>query len=390
MSGCDVVITGGGVVGSACAFFLATHPDFHGSIAVIEPDPSYRGAASSRSASSIRQQFSTPINIALSRFGLEFLRRPPSALLAAGKADWSLVESSYLYLCTSLGQSTLEGNVAIQRTWGVPVTLHDRRALGDRYPWLHTEDLAAGADTVGAEGWFDGYALLSSLKAVNERMGVRYVRDRADGFEQSQGRITAVTLRAAGRMSCGCAVIASGTQSRELAANLGIELPVFARKRNVFVLTCPVTLPSCPLVVDPSGLWFRPERDRFLCGVPTNPDPDADPSDFEVDLELFESRGWPALAHRVPAFESVRVTAAWAGHYDYNVFDQNAFVGPLPGVSNGLLAAGFSGHGLQHAPGIGRGLAELIVDGAYRTLDLAPLSYARFLVGTPLRESNVI
>jgi glycine/D-amino acid oxidase-like deaminating enzyme len=185
-------------------------------------------------------------------------------------------------------------------------------------------------------------------------------------------------------------VLAVGTRSRELAASVGIDIPVFARKRTVFVFTCPVAIPGCPLVIDPSGLWFRSERDRFLCGIPADPDPDAAADDFEVDHALFESRGWPILAHRVPAFESVRVTSAWAGHYDYNVFDQNAFVGPVPGLSNLLLAAGFSGHGLQHAPGVGRGLAELIVDGEYRTLDLRPLSYSRFLAGTPLRESNVI
>jgi FAD-dependent oxidoreductase domain-containing protein 1 len=175
-----------------------------------------------------------------------------------------------------------------------------------------------------------------------------------------------------------------------LAATVGIDLPVFARKRSVFVFTCPVSIPNCPLVIDPSGLWFRPERDRFLCGIPADPDPDVQPDDFDVDLALFESHAWPVLAHRVPAFEAVRLTSAWAGHYDYNSFDQNAFVGPVPAIPNLLLASGFSGHGLQQAPGIGRALAEYIRFGEYRSLDLTPLSYARFLNDSPLRELNVI
>ena len=387
----DIVIAGGGVIGSACAYFLASHPKFRGSITVIEPDPSYRGAASSRSASSIRQQFSTPINIALSRFGLEFLRNPPAALRAQHAApNWALVEASYLYLSTAPGRSVLERNVAIQHSLGVPVTLRERSALQMRYPWLRTDDLAAGADTDAAEGWFDGYTLLWQLKRFNEQAGVRYVRDRVIGFEESSGRMAAVELQAAGRVACHFAVIAGGTGSKELAGRVGIELPVVARKRTVFVFTCPSAVPNCPLVIDPTGLWFRPERDRFLCGVPAHPDPDVATDDFEVDLALFENAAWPVLAHRVPAFEAVRASSSWAGHYDYNVFDQNAFVGPVPGHDNLLLAAGFSGHGLQHAPGVGRGLAELIVEGSYRSLDLTPLAYSRFLAGTPLLESNII
>lgn len=388
----DVVIAGGGVIGSACAFFLHTDPGFRGSIAVVEPDPSYRDAASTRSASSIRQQFSTPINIALSAFGMEFLRDAPRRLPHSGAySDMGLVESSYLYLSTAQGRSSLEGRVAIQRLSGVPVKLHDRAALSSRYPWLNTADLETGSDTVGAEGWFDGYSLLTALRYANESGGVRYVRDRVVGLEQADDRrIVAATLQEGDRLTCRFAVNSTGTRSRELAATAGIDLPVFARRRSVFVFTCPVSILGCPLVIDPTGLWFRPERDRFLCGIPADPDPDVSPEDFDVDHALFESHAWPVLAHRVPAFEAVRLASAWSGHYDYNAFDQNAFVGPVPGIPNLLLASGFSGHGLQQAPGIGRGLAEYIQFGEYRSLDLTPLSYARLVMNTPLRELNVI
>ena len=388
----DVVIAGGGVMGSACAYFLRTLPEFHGSILVVEPDPSYREAASTRSASSIRQQFSTPLNIALSSFGMQFLRDAPRRWAHSGLGqDLGLVESSYLFLASAHGRAALAQRVAIQQSESVPVTLRDQQALAARYPWLNTADLAAGSDTDGAEGWFDGHALLAGLRGANERSGVRYVRDRVIGFKQSaDGRILAATLQGAGPVACRFAVNTAGTRSRELAASVGIDLPVFARKRSVFVFTCPVSIPNCPLVIDPSGLWFRAERDRFLCGPPANPDPDVAPDDFEVDLALFDSDAWPVLAHRVPAFEAVRMTSAWAGHYDYNTFDQNAFVGPVPGIPNLLLASGFSGHGLQQAPGIGRGLAEHICFGRYRSLDLTPLSYSRFLANAPLREVNVI
>jgi len=379
-------------MGSACAYFLHTNVDFRGSILVVEPDPSYREAASSRSASSIRLQFSTPVNIALSAFGMEFLRDAPRRLQHAGvSVDMGLVESSYLYLATDQGRTELEQCVALQRSASVPVTLHDRTALGARYPWLNTTDLAAGSDTARGEGWFDGHALLSALRAANEHGGVHYVRDRVMGLELGPDRrIGAAHLQQRGRIACRYAVNTTGTRSRELAATVGVDLPVFARKRNVFVFTCPVSIPRCLLVIDPSGLWFRPERDRFLCGPAAEPDPEVPPDDFDVDIALFESRAWPILAHRVPAFEAVRMTSAWAGHYDYNAFDQNAFVGPVPGIPNLLLASGFSGHGLQQAPGIGRGLAEYICFGQYRSIDLEALSYARFQAGVPLREFNVI
>jgi len=332
----SVLIAGGGVIGSACAYYLHSNPNFSGSIAIVEPDPNYTYAASARSASSIRQQFSTPVNIALSAFGLSVLRQTPF------HSSVGLMVSSYLYLATAAGRSALEQRSAIQRASQVPVALHERAELAQHYPWLDTSDLAAGADTVGVEGWFDGYALLKLLRAANERAGVSYLRDTVIGFEQSQDRrIVAALLHQHGRIGCGSAVLAAGTRSRELAAGAGVDLPVFARKRTVFVFSCPVAIPGCPLVIDPSGLWFRPEGARFLCGVPADPDPNVSPDDFEVDHSLFDSVAWPILARRVPAFEAVRVTSAWAGHYDYNVFDQNAFVGPVPEIPNLLLASGF-------------------------------------------------
>lgn len=386
------MIAGGGAMGSACAYFLSTTPQFRGTVLVVEPDPTYQTAASARSASSIRLQFSSPINIELSVFGMQFLRDASGCPAQGGvSADVGLVESTYLYLATRHGRAALEQRVSIQQSLGVAATLHERAALTSRYPWLNTEDLAAGCDTDRGEGWFDGHSLLRALRAENEFRGVQYLRDRVVGFEQHADRhIAAAKLETHGRIGCGYAVNAAGTASRALAEAAGIELPVFARKRQVFVFTCPTPLPRCPLVIDPSGLWFRPERDRFICGPPAHPDPDVAIDDFEVDYSLFESTAWPILAHRVPAFEACRMNSAWAGHYDYNDFDQNAFVGPTPGIPNLLLASGFSGHGLQQSPGIGRGLAEYICFGNYRTIDLSPLSYARFLADAPLRELNVI
>jgi FAD-dependent oxidoreductase domain-containing protein 1 len=386
----DVLIAGGGAVGSAIAYFLSTDPAFSGTLVVVEPDPSYEFAASARSASSIRQQFSTPLNIALSAFGLQFLRAGgPDG--GSERADLGLVNSTYLYLASPAGLDALTGNVGLQRRCGVSIQLLDPRAVAARYPWINAADLAGGADTADGEGWFDGYALLQALRRANLRRGVRYVRDKVESLLMSGSEVVdGVRLSRGETLRCHWLVNAAGTHARSVAAHAGIELPVFARKRNVFVFSSANPIGNCPLVVDPCGLWFRPEGDKFICGPLPAVDPDVALDDFEVDHRLFEDVAWPALAHRVPAFDALRVTGAWAGHYDYNVFDQNAFLGPCEAVPNLLLACGFSGHGLQQAPAVGRALAEFICFGEYRTIDVTPLSYARYTRGQPLREHNVI
>ncbi len=382
----DVVIAGGAAVGSATAHFLTTQPAFTGSVVVVEPDPTYTFSASARSAASIRQQFSTPLNIALSAFGIEFLRRFDHAV-----ADVGLVESTYLYLASAAGEAILRQNVAVQRGCGVATRIADAAGVAARYPWINAADIAAASDTPAGEGWFDGYALLRALRKDNERRGVRYVRDRVDSvLMRGANLVSGVRLGCGDILACRWLVNATGTRSRDIAAQAGIDLPVFPRKRSVFVFTSPTALEHCPMVIDTSGLWFRPEHDKFICGTVPTDDCTVAPDDFDVDHAQFEELVWPALAHRVPAFEAVRVASSWAGHYDYNTFDQNAFLGPTAAVPNLLLASGFSGHGLQHAPAVGRALSEYITFGKYRSIDVTPFAYSRYVEGRPLREHNII
>ena len=124
--------------------------------------------------------------------------------------------------------------------------------------------------------------------------------------------------------------------------------------------------------------------------MPPNPDPEVALDDFDVDHTMFEEKIWPLLAHRVPGFEAIRSKGFWAGHYDYNSFDQNAIVGPHPVTKNLFFASGFSGHGLQQAPAVGRGISEYIAHGEYQSLDLSPLAYERLEKNQPLIERNVI
>ncbi len=387
-----VVIIGGGAIGSAIAYFLLEDPGFDGSVTVIERDPAYSRASSALSASSIRQQFSTAINIALSLFGIEFLRKTGELLAVDGeRPDVGLREQGYLFLASKSGAGVLEENHRLQASLGADTVLLGSEALRERFPWLSVDGIALGCLGISGEGWFDGYSLMQAIRRKARALGATYLTAEACGFDQEGSRIRAVLLAEGSRIDCDVVVNAAGPWAREPAAWAGIELPVRARRRSVFVVSCPTPIDDAPLLIDPSGVYFRPEgKGQFICG--TSPDASDDPDDLplEVDYRLFEDAIWPVLASRVPAFESLRQTSAWAGYYEYNTFDCNGIVGPHPEIGNLIFANGFSGHGLQQSPAVGRGVAELIVDGAYRSIDLAPLAFERIAANRPLLERNVV
>ncbi len=391
MSQPDVLIIGGAVVGCAAAFFLRERCELE--VLVLERDPSYRDCATTRSLASIRHQFSTPLNVAMSMFGTQFLREAPARLAVDGDAPaLGFRERGYLFLAGAAGLPVLRANHAVQRGCGADVALLGVPELRQRFPWLAVDDLAAGALGLSGEGWVDGHALLHGLRRKAIALGVQVSPGEVVALECRAGRIESARLADGQRISARWFVLAAGTGATALAASAGIELPVRARKRCVFQFRSPEAAPGCPLVIDPTGLYFRPEGDGFLCGAapPDSDDPDVARDDFEVHWRLWDERLWPALAQRVPGFAAARVVGAWAGHYDVNTFDHNAIVGPHPDLNNLLLANGFSGHGLQQAPAVGRALAEWIVDGGWRTLDLNPLGWARVKRGEPLRELNVV
>ena len=387
-----IVIVGGGVIGSAIASFALADPAFRGRVTVVERDPTYARASSALSASSIRQQFSTAINVEIGRYGIAFLRRIGEALAAGGeRPDIGLVEPGYLFLATPAGAGILERNHALQRAHGVDVALLDAAALRERFPWLSTEGVAAGSLGLSGEGWFDGWSLLQAFRRHARSLGASYVTAEAVGFETAAGRISALELADGSRIAGDVFVDAAGPWAASVARWAGIDLPVRARRRCVFVFSCATPLPRCPLVVDTTGLWFRPEGDgRFICGISPDEANDPDDAPLEVDHAIFDEVLWPALAARVPAFEAIRQTNAWAGYYEYNTVDRNGIVGPHPEWANLVFASGFSGHGIQQSPAVGRGVAELLVHGGYRTLDLSPLAVERFARDELVVELNVV
>ncbi|PHP68590.1 FAD-dependent oxidoreductase [Zhengella mangrovi] len=385
----DVVIAGGAIVGSSIAWFLREH-GFGGSIALVERDPGFSRAATTLSCASIRQQFSIAENIALSRFTLDFFRDLTRHFGA--DADIAFREKGYLILASDDGLPILQANHATQVAAGAPILLEDGPALSRRFSWLNPDGLAAGAYGVSGEGWFDAHNLLSLFRRSLRDRTVDLITATVTGLEITGGKVASVTLDDGNRYDCGLFINAAGPQAGDLAAMAGIDLPVEPRKRSVFVFECRERFDDMPLMVDPSGVYVRPEGAVYIAGgaEDTTDDPRPAADDFDPDWELFDSVIWPTLAHRVPAFEAIKPGRAWAGHYDFNRLDQNAVIGPHAEISNFWFCNGFSGHGLQQAPAAGNAIAELLMHGAYRSIDLSRFSHDRVGAKRPLRELNVI
>jgi FAD-dependent oxidoreductase domain-containing protein 1 len=387
----DVVIVGGAVHGASAAYHLAADPAFDGSVLLVEKDPTFRRAATALSAGSIRQQFSTPVNIEISIYGIDFLRNVGELLEVDGdRPDVGLREGGYLFLATDAGAAALRAQNILQSRFRTDILHLDADGLRQRFPYLSTEGIAAGSWGRTGEGWFDGYALMQAFRRKARALGVAMMAGEVVAIEHNGNHASGGRLADGTEISAGAVIVTAGTGTPPLLRDLGVALPVEARKRMVFTFACREALPGFPLLIDPSGVYVRPEGDLYICGSSPAPDNDLPATDFEVDHSFFGETIWPVLAARVPAFETIRPGRAWAGHYDFNTFDQNAIVGPVPGVANVLVAVGFSGHGLQQAPGVGRGLAELILHGRYTTLDLSALGFERISGGQPLTEENVV
>ena len=384
----QVVIIGGGVMGSALAYWLTRLAPSLG-VTVVERDPSYEYASSALSAASIRQQFSTAVNVRISQASIAFLRSAAETLAIAGESpNIMLRENGYLYLAATEGAAALRAAHDLQQAHGADVLLMDTAALARTFGWLNTSDLCLGSLGQSGEGWFDGYALLMAFVRKARRQGASYVKGEVCGLDISRGRVTQVILADGSRIGCTHAVNAAGPWARRVAAMAAIDLPVHARRRTVYVISCPTQMKPFPLLIDPSGFWIRPEGSGFIAGMSPADDPDDAP--LEPDYDAFESRLWPLLAHRMPALEEAKLERAWAGYFEMNSFDHNAILGTHSSLANLLFMNGFSGHGMQQSPVVGRAIAELILHGRFETMDLSDLLFARIESNRPLYEANVI
>ncbi|MCA0239229.1 MAG: FAD-binding oxidoreductase [Proteobacteria bacterium] len=381
------LIIGGGGIGSATACFLSALAEPGERITVVERDPTYQGASSSLSASSIRQQFSTPVSVQLSQFGWDFMRSCVDEAGVPGGAV-GLNERGYLFLGSAQQAEALRARADGNRRLGAAIEAFTPAALAARFPWLNTEGIAYAAQTTAGEGWFDGYLLQQWYRRRARERGVHYVKGDVARLVVERGRVLAAELADGSRIAADRVLNAGGAWSAALARSVGVDIPVRARRRTVLVVSCPQAIEDFPILIDVSGVFVRPEQQHFLVAVSPPPEQDLDDLPLDPDLGSFEDFVWPTLAERIPAFEALRVERAWAGYYEFNTVDHNGLVGQV-GPSNFFLATGFSGHGLMHSAGVGRGMAELLTFGEYRSIDLSPLSPRRLQTGEFIVEDAV-
>ncbi|CAL1545413.1 unnamed protein product [Lymnaea stagnalis] len=412
----DILIVGGGVVGSAVAYWLKQRNPKGSNILVVERDPVYTRASSMLSCGGIRHQFSVPENVQLSMFTSEFLRniKQHLSVIHESPPDVQFNHQGYLFLAPPRGAEQLMENVQMQQELGAKIDLLSKRQLAEKFPWLNLDGIECGSLGLEGEGWFDPWLLVRALKQKNLSMGTKYVHGELIGFELApkhdpQERDTldygVVRVKSGQEFEVAFAFVinCAGPWAADVAEmakiglgedDMSVPLPVEPRKRFVYVTHCPDgPVLDCPFVIDPSGVYVRREGygGHYLCGSsPATEAQEPDIANFDVDYDFYNDVVWPGLAKRVPAFNESKLKSAWAGYYDYNFFDQNLIIGPHPRMKNFIFANGLSGHGLQHSIAVGRALMELIQDGEYKTINLEKFHFDRFLTNTAIQEQGIV
>ena len=384
----DILIIGGGVIGSSIAYHLA-RDGRAGRITVIERDATYAEASTPRSLGGLRQQFSLAENILMSQYGLSVYGDFAREMAVDGEpAEVDFRQQGYLFLAGRSGLALLEENQRLQCGLGAAVELLDPDALAERFPWLSLDGIE-GAAFGPKDGWLDPHGVLQGFRRKARDLGVEYVEDEVIAIDSKSARIEALRLKSGARRAAGQVINAAGAWSGLVAAMAGMELPIVPSRRQVFFIETREPLGPTPLVIDASGVYFRPEGKGYLSGLSNPREPEG--FNFDVDYDYFTDAIWPLLAARVPAFEALKVSQSYACHYDLNTLDENLIIGPwIGGCENFHLACGFSGHGLQQAPAVGRAMAELLLDGQFMSIDLSRMTYQRMIDNAPLHETGIV
>ncbi|MEM0987375.1 MAG: FAD-binding oxidoreductase [Pseudomonadota bacterium] len=389
----DVVIVGGAMMGSSTAWWTSQDPDFTGRILVVERDPTYEFASTSHTNSCIRQQFSNEINIRIGQFGVEFIQDFKGFMHDPEAPEIALHDYGYMYMAGDqrLADILIECQ-KIQSALGAGTRIMTPDEVAAEYPFYNMDGVVLCSHNPLNEGYFDGGTVFDWFKRKARANGVEYVHNEVVSMDREGDQITAVNLKSGEKIGCGAVVNASGPRAAVTANMAALEIPVEPRRRYTFIFDCETKLSrDLPLTIDPSGCHMRSDGRYFLAGCPPIGDDKAMAyDDFSYEDDVWEEKLWPVLANRVPAFERIKVVNSWVGHYAFNTLDANAVIGPHPEVSNFMFLNGFSGHGLQQSPAMGRGMSELLIHGAYQTLDLSELGYDRVIADEPFLEMAVI
>lgn len=392
----DVIIVGGAIMGASTAWFLSDNADFDGSVLVIERDLTFAACSTTHTNSCMRQQFSTELNVRISQFAADFVKNFRTRMGGDERVPELGIRSfGYMYLAdTEAFADVLRESQQVQRAAGAATQLMTPDEIAAAYPFYDVDDIVLGSINLVDEGYWDGAAVDGWWRRQSRERGVEWVQNEVVAItrDATGTRVESVTLASGEVVACGQLVNASGPRAAATARMAGIEVPVEPRKRYSWIFKAEQPLDrDLPLTIDPSGVHVRENGGgTYQCGGHSDVDPAVDYDDYTMDHSIWESHVWPILATRIPQFEAIKVQSEWGGHYAMNTFDHNAIMGPHTELSNFVFLSGFSGHGLQQSPAMGRGTAEWLTYGEYRALDLTPFNYDRIPANRPIIEKAVI
>ncbi len=392
----DVIIIGGAIMGSSTAWFLNQNPDFNGTILVVEKDQKYEFCSTAHTTSCIRQQFSTKLNVEISQFAANFINNFHEYMDNDVRVPKLAIKSfGYMYLAASEDfAKNLRSNQEVQAASGAATELLTPDEIKSRYPFYNVEDIKLGSINLVNEGYWDSITVFEWMRNKAQENGVEYIENEVTEItkNKSEDRIISIKLASGETINGENFVNATGPRAASTSKMAGIKIPVEPRKRYSWIFKAKNPLDrDLPLTIDPSGFHVRENGGgTYQAGGHGAYDPAVDFDDFAMDNELWETTVWPVLFNRIPQFESLKLISQWAGHYAMNTVDQNAIVGPHNIIQNFFFLNGFSGHGTQQAPAMGRATAELLTYGAFKTIDMSAFKYERLLSGDKVIENAII
>ena len=384
----DVIIVGGGIMGCCTAYYLVSGDDSL-NIAVVEQDPTYTHASTTLSMANVRIQFSLKENIQVSQYAAEIFETFADDMAVEGiKPGIDYKREGNLFLIKNRDQQAARDALSLQKSLGCRVEWWSIETIKQHFPLYEPIGLAGG--TFGPnDGYLDPYSLLMGYKNKARALGVNFITDKVLEIARDSRGVSGVILAGNKRLEARVVINCAGAWAGQVALTAGVKLPVRPRKRQVFVLAAAVKPGKpLPLTILPSGLYFRTDTGgQILLGKSM----EEDPAEFEFTWhqERFLEHLWPELVTLVPCFDRLKLVRGWAGLYAENTFDGNAILGEWPGCRGFYLANGFSGHGLQQAPAVGRYLSESILQ-QKPTLDLSIFSPQRIFANKPISETGLV
>jgi FAD-dependent oxidoreductase domain-containing protein 1 len=374
----DVLIIGGGVIGSSIAFNLK-NDGFDGRVVVIERDPSYQFASSALAMGGVREQYLSAVNVALAQFSIALYEKTP-------EVDFH--QRGYLFLGNKENWENLRRRYEIEKSLGVHVDLLTVADIRNLVPELRCDDLVGGI--IGRrDGYVDPRKVLRFSRKRAEDAGVVYVADEVQRIDISRGAVKAVHAAKSGRIETDQVVIAAGAYSGAIGEIAGVNVPVTPVRQQLF--RCELPRPwtyEFPMTIDPGGTHWRSYGENEIVVAKTNP---REPAGFHfgADLERFHTEFMVDLSRRLPEFKDLKLVFGWGGLYEMTP-DQNGIIDQHPGIHGLYFACGFSGHGLMTSPATGKLMSELIRLGRFETIDATPLSYTRFERNQPFYDDATL